>query len=73
MTQSTLLRKMSGEDRLQQAFELSNFVRELALKNIKSRLSKNATQKQIRDALYKIIYGRTARHSITNNQNTAQI
>ena len=35
MDQTTLLRRMSGRARLEQALKLSDFVRELSLKNIR--------------------------------------
>lgn len=49
MDQATLLRKMSGIQRLEQAFQLSDLVRELAIKNITSgkKLSKNAIRKEL--------------------------
>lgn len=44
MDQTTLFRRMSGRARLEQAFMLSDFVRELSLKNI--RTDKKRTKKQ---------------------------
>lgn len=44
MDQTQLLRRMSGKSRLEQAFRLSDFVRELSLKNI--RTDKKITKKQ---------------------------
>ena len=38
---------MSGEKRLAQAFLLSDFIRELAMLNIKSQIGPKATKKQI--------------------------
>lgn len=47
MNQIQLLKKMSGEKRLAQAFLLSDFIRELAILNIKSQIGPKATKKQI--------------------------
>ncbi|MBI3955756.1 hypothetical protein HY339_00715 [Candidatus Gottesmanbacteria bacterium] len=56
MDQTTLLRAMSGRARLEQAFKLSDFVRELALKNIRQgrRLSKPQAMKELRRRIYEI-------------------
>lgn len=47
MDQITLLKKMSGEKRLGQAFMLSDFTRKLAIEGIKSELGSKATKAQI--------------------------
>lgn len=44
MDQATILRKLTGIKRLEQAFSLSDLVREISLKNINS--TKNLTKKQ---------------------------
>lgn len=54
MNQTTLLRRMSGKARIEQAFKLSNFVRELALKNI--RVGRNLTKKQALGELVRRMY-----------------
>ncbi len=51
MDQTMLLRKLTGEQRLEQAFKLSDFVRELARKNI--RKGKKLTKHQELEALKK--------------------
>lgn len=51
MNQAQILQKMTGEQRLEQAFQLSDFVRELAVINIKEQLGKKATKKKIREKL----------------------
>ena len=51
MEQAKGLRKMSGEKKLEQAFRLSEFVRELAVVNIKEKLGPKATKRQIATAL----------------------
>ncbi len=38
MNQTNLLRRLSGRKRLEQAFKFSDFVRELALKNIQTEM-----------------------------------
>ncbi|MBI4065103.1 hypothetical protein HY409_01920 [Candidatus Gottesmanbacteria bacterium] len=50
MDQTTLLRRMSGEARLEQAFKLSDFVRKLALKNIRAgkKLTKAKAMQELR-------------------------
>ena len=49
MDQAAILRTMTGQKRLEQAFQLSDFVRELAVKNIISSgiRSKKAIQKEL--------------------------
>lgn len=54
MDQTTLLRRMSGLARLEQAFKLSDFVRELSLKNI--RLGRKLTKTQVIQELWERIY-----------------
>jgi len=51
MEQAKGLRKMSGEERMEQALRLSEFVRELAVVNIKEKLGPKATKRQIATAL----------------------
>jgi len=51
MNQARVLRKLTGEERLEQAFMLSEFVRELVVTNIKERLGPRATKKEITVAL----------------------
>ncbi len=46
MTQEEILRKMSGGDRLKQALMLSDFVRKLALMNIKEQ-NKGLSKKEL--------------------------
>jgi|GEM_PF-4723938 len=47
MNQARVLRKLTGEERLEQAFMLSEFVRELAVSDIKERLGPRTTKKEI--------------------------
>lgn len=47
MDQVALLKKMSGEKRLEQAIMLSDFTRKLAIEGIKSELGPKATKSQI--------------------------
>lgn len=58
MNQLRLLRKMTGEQRLEQAFRLSELTRELAVLNIKGILGKNASKKKIIDELKNRMYGK---------------
>ena len=51
MEQAKGLKKLSGEERMEQAFRLSEFVRELAVVNIKEKLGPKATKRQIATAL----------------------
>lgn len=51
MNQTKILRKLSGEQRLEQAFMLSEFVRELAISDIKNRLGPAATKDRMAAAL----------------------
>lgn len=57
MDQAQVLQKMTGEERLEQAFKLSDFVRELAVINIKEQLGKKATKKNIREKLRQRLWG----------------
>lgn len=56
MNQTNLLRRMSGRARLEQAFKLSEFVRELALKNIRQgrKLSKPQAMRELHRRIYDI-------------------
>jgi len=47
MKQEEILKKLSGEKRLNQAFLLSDFVRELSIRNIKDTACSKITKKQI--------------------------
>jgi len=49
MDQAAILRTMTGQKRLEQAFQLSDFVRELAVKNIMANgiRSKKAIQREL--------------------------
>lgn len=51
MNQWQILRKMTGKERLEQALILSDFVRDLAIQNIKENLGSKASKKAIRQAL----------------------
>lgn len=53
MDQTSLLRRMSGRARIEQAFKLSNLVRELALKNIQEgrRLTKIQVLRELRSRI----------------------
>ncbi|MBI4067095.1 hypothetical protein HY407_01830 [Candidatus Gottesmanbacteria bacterium] len=53
MNQVDILRKMTGEERLEQAFKLSELTRELATLNIKEQLGKRATKRRVRQELLK--------------------
>lgn len=60
------MRKMSGEDRLKQAIELSELTRELSITNIKKQLGKKASRKKIRQKLRERIEYGTERHTSIN-------
>lgn len=47
MNQAKVLRGLTGEQRLEQAFGLSDLVRELAITNIKQELGTNVTKEKI--------------------------
>ncbi len=47
MDQAKLLRKMTGEQRLKQALELSELTRDLAISNIKQQLGRKASKREI--------------------------
>lgn len=55
--QEDLLRKLSGQKRLEQAFLLSDFVRQLAILNIKKEAAKKLTQKQFFNKLKTRLHG----------------
>lgn len=50
MDQATILRHLSGNQRLEQAFSLSDLVREFALKNIKSckKMTRNEALRELK-------------------------
>lgn len=56
MDQVYFLKKMTGEERLEQAFKLSDLTRELVLENIKIELGPKATKKQILSRLKERIW-----------------
>lgn len=56
-----LLRRMSGLARLEQAFKLSDFVRELSLKNI--RQGRKLTKVQAIQELWERIYPRKEKYA----------
>lgn len=51
MDQAAALRTLTGEERLEQAFLLSELVGELSVENIKKQLGPNATKAEIAAAL----------------------
>ena len=53
MNQSQLLRKLSGIQRLEQAFKISDFTLELAKMNIREQLDKKVSPKRITKELNK--------------------
>ncbi len=55
--QTELLRNMTGEERLRQAFSLSELVRKLARTNIRSNSPKPLTEHEVERQLRKRIYG----------------
>lgn len=57
MNQTQVLQKMTGEQRLEQALKLSDFVKELAVINIKEQLGVKATKKNIREELMSRLWG----------------
>ncbi len=57
MNQVQVLQKLTGEQRLEQAFQLSDLVRELAVINIKEQLGKKATKEKIREKLRERLWG----------------
>lgn len=57
MNQAQVLQKLTGMQRLEQAFQLSDFVRELAVINIKELLGAKATKKNIREKLRERLWG----------------
>ena len=56
MNQVKALRKLTGQDRLEQAFMLSEFVRELAVADIKGLLGPRATKKEVAIALHRRLH-----------------
>jgi hypothetical protein len=58
MNQLQLLRKMTGEQKLEQAIELSEITRELSMTGIKKQLGSRVTKKKINEKLReRIEYG----------------
>lgn len=58
MNQLQLLRKMTGEQKLEQAIELSEVTRELSMIGIKKQLGSRVTKKEINEKLReRIKYG----------------
>lgn len=47
MNQSQILQKMTGEQRLKQAIQLSELTRDLSMANIKEQLGRKASKKTI--------------------------
>ena len=61
-TQTEVLEKMTGEEKLEQAFMLSDFVRELAFLNISDmypRLSHQQKMKKLRERIALYYHGST--------------
>ena len=56
MNQIQILKKMTGEQRLDQALLLSDFTRQLALINIKQNLGTKTTRKKIQEELRKRLW-----------------
>ena len=56
MNQIQILKKMTGEQRLNQALLLSDFTRQLALINIKQNLGTKTTGKRIQEELRKRLW-----------------
>jgi len=52
MNQVQILRKLSGQKRLEQAIELSDLTRELAIANIRTQLDRKTSKKEIMAKLY---------------------
>lgn len=54
MNQATLLRRLTGKQRLEQAFSLSDLVREFSLKNIREneKLTKNEVMRELEKRMY---------------------
>lgn len=65
VNQVVALRTLTGEDRLEQAFLLSEFVRELSVSNIKKKLGPKATNTAIALELRRRLQpnDRSTRHS----------
>lgn len=56
LSQQDILRKMTPEKRLKQAFLLSDFVRKLAVLNIKKEYGNNLSKKEIFEKLKKRLH-----------------
>ena len=56
MNQEQILQRMTGEERLELAFKLSDFARELAVLDIKKTLAKKATPEKIRQKLWQRLH-----------------
>jgi len=56
LSQIQILQRMTGEERLEQAFKLSDFARELAVLNIKKTLGEKATPAKIRQKLWQRLH-----------------
>ena len=56
MNQIQILKKMTGEQRLDQALLLSDFTRQLALINIKQNLGTKTTRKKLQEELRKRLW-----------------
>lgn len=57
MNQTHVLRKLSGEKRLEQAFKLSSFVRELSLRNVQLLYPHLSKKNQLMKLQERIQYG----------------
>ena len=66
MDQTTILRRMTGKKRLEQAFKLSDLVRELSLKNITSTgiRSKKEIQKELQKRVMQVTSERHMRDCV---------
>ena len=56
MNQADILRKLDGNKRLEQAFKLSDFVRELMEQNIKEMYGKGINRKELQKKLRERLY-----------------
>lgn len=57
MNQTHVLKKLGGEKRLEQAFKLSNFVRELSLRNVQLLYPHLSKKDQLTKLQERIQYG----------------
>ena len=57
MNQTHVLKKISGKERLEQAFKLSNFVRELSLRNVQLLYPHLSKKDQLMKLQERIQYG----------------